>query len=78
MSVQIEVDELILPEIDLLARQSDKTRYDVINEILRKGVHRMSIEEKIEQYRKSYLEFPVQPDEFDVDEDQLIEAWKDL
>jgi hypothetical protein len=34
--------------------------------------------EKERKHRESYEKNPVQPDEFYVDEEQLIEAWKDL
>lgn len=34
--------------------------------------------EKERKHRESYEKMPVQPDEFYVEEEQLIEAWKDI
>lgn len=34
--------------------------------------------EKERKHRESYEKMPVQPDEFYVDEEQLIEAWKEI
>lgn len=34
--------------------------------------------EKEREHRESYEKHPVEPDEFYVDEEQLIEVWKDL
>ncbi len=29
-------------------------------------------------YAEAYGKFPVQPDEFEIEEEQMIEVWKDL
>ncbi len=46
---------------------------------LREAKRRQSeTEEKERRHYESYKKFPVEPEEFYVDDDQLIEAWKDL
>lgn len=54
MSIPIEVDETILPEIDKLAANSKKSRYELTNEILRKELHKQSGEEKDREFLESY------------------------
>lgn len=75
MSVQIEVDELILPEIDLLAKNSHKSRYDLVNGILRKALRRETIEEKIKRHRESYEKYPQRPEEYEIWQDEQV--WGD-
>ena len=58
MSVQIEVDEMILPEIDLLAKSRQSSRYETVNEVLRKGLRRESIEEKVRKFKESHELIP--------------------
>lgn len=78
MSILVEIDERIIPEIDVLANNSHKSRAACVNEILRKALRRESIEDKVRRHRESYEKYPQQPDEFYVEDEQLIEAWKDL
>lgn len=78
MSVLVELDEKIVSEIDLIAEHSQKERNDCVNELLRKALRQQEIEEKERRAVESYRRFPVQPDEFEIEEEQLIEAWKDL
>ena len=73
MSVQIEVDETILPEIDLLAANSQKSRYDLVNEILRRSLRMESTQEKIRRFQESYDRFPITQEEID---DQ--KAWEEI
>jgi metal-responsive CopG/Arc/MetJ family transcriptional regulator len=78
MSVQIEVDETILPEIDKLAKNSQKSRCDMVNEILRNGVRKETIQEKIRQFEESYRRFPQTPEELkELEEWQEIQDWGD-
>ncbi len=78
MSVLVELDEKIVSEIDVIAKHSQKKRNDCVNELLRKALRQQEIEEKERRAVESYRRFPVQPEEFEVEEEQLIEAWKDL
>ena len=84
MQVVIELDERLVAEIDAVAKGFNKNRWEYINDSLRKTLQqdkrkrKLSDEEVREMYREAYGKFPVQPDEFEVEEEQLIEAWKDL
>lgn len=73
MSVQIEVDETILPEIDQLAANSQKSRYELVNEILRRSLRKESTAEKIRRFQESYRRFPITQEE--IDEQQ---AWEEI
>ena len=73
MSVQIEVDETILPEIDQLAANSQKSRYELVNEILRRSLRIESTQEKIRRFQESYRRFPVTQEEI---EEQ--KAWEEI
>jgi metal-responsive CopG/Arc/MetJ family transcriptional regulator len=73
MSVQIEVDETILPEIDQLAESSRKSRYEMVNEILRIGLRKESNQEKIRKFQESYRRFPRTKEEIDE-----LKEWEDI
>lgn len=78
MSVLVEVDETILPEIDELAANSRRSRYELLNEILRKGLYRQTREEKDRQFRESYQRFPITQEEIDEQlEWEEIQDWGD-
>lgn len=84
MSVVIELDEKLVDEIDVTAKDFNKNRLQYINDSLRKSLQvdsrkkRYSEEEVRQMYREAYSKHPVQPDEFEIEEEQLIEVWKDL
>lgn len=83
MSVVIELDEKLVAEIDKVAKGFNKNRLEYINEILQKSlqvkqtksdytkaeIHRM--------YSDAYGKNPVQSNEFEIEEEQLTEVWKD-
>ena len=73
MSVQIEVDETILPEIDQLAANSQKSRYELVNEILRRSLREESTQEKIRSFQESYRRFPITQEEIDEQK-----AWEEI
>lgn len=78
MSVLVEVDESILPEIDELAASSRRSRYELINEILRKGLHKQTREEKDRQFRESYQRLPITQEEIDEQREwEEIQDWGD-
>lgn len=78
MSVQIEVDETILPEIDKLAASSKKSRYELINELLRKGLRKKTHEEKAREFRESYRQFPLTQKEIEEQREwEEIQDWSD-
>jgi len=86
MTVQIEVDEKMWAEAETLAKDLNINYTEMFLNTLRSDLYRLkeakakelTIAEKERKHRESYEKFPVQPDEFYVDEEQLIEAWKDL
>jgi hypothetical protein len=51
---------------------------NALEEAIRKAQKTLEIKEKERKAVASYRKFPVQQDEFFVEEEQLIEAWKDL
>ncbi|MGD9561746.1 MAG: hypothetical protein AB7P09_04870 [Pyrinomonadaceae bacterium] len=76
--MQIEVDESILPEIDQLAASSKKSRYELVNEILRNGLRKESIEEKVRRFQESYRQFPQSQKEIEeFKEWEEIQEWGD-
>ncbi len=78
MSIQIEVDEAILPAIDEIASDSQRSRYDVVNEILLKGLRKRTMEEKIRQFEESYKRFPLTDEEIkEQHEWEEIQDWGD-
>ena len=86
MTVQIEVDEKMWAEAETLAKDLNINYTEMFLNTLRADLYRLkeakakelTISEKERKHRESYEKFPVQADEFYVDEEQLIEAWKDL
>ncbi len=86
MTVQIEVDEKMWTEAETLAKDLNINYTEMFLNTLRSDLYRLkeakgkklTIAEKERKHRESYEKFPVQADEFYVDEDQLIEAWKTL
>lgn len=78
MVVQIDVDEAILPEIDQLAASSQKSRYDLVNEILRRGLRMESTADKIRRFQESYRRFPQTQEEIDeLAEWEEVQDWGD-
>lgn len=78
MTIQLDIDEELLAKLDAAAENVKKNRLDFISDSLEALIRRQEIEDKVRRHRESYQVQPVQPDEFEVDEEQLIEAWKDL
>lgn len=86
MTVQIDIDDEQWFEARSLAAElkvdcNDRLVKAFRSSLLtlrRERLKTMSIAEKEQQHRESYEKYPVEPDEFFVEEDQLIEAWKDL
>lgn len=84
MSVSIELDEKLVAEIDAVAKDFNKNRLQYINESLRKSLRedlrkrKLSEEEIGKIYQEAYGEFPVQPDEFEIEDEQMEEFWKQI
>ncbi len=82
MTVQIDVDEKLVKRVDEISFGLEINRKkfveDALKEALQKAQRTLEIKEKERRAVESYRKYPVQPDEFFVEEEQLIEAWKDL
>ncbi len=84
MQVVIELDENMIAEIDAVAKDFNKDRLQYINDSLRKTLHqdkrkKKYIEEEISKmYQEAYGKFPVQPDEFEIEDEQMEEFWKQV
>jgi len=84
MQVVIELDEKLVAEIDAVAKDFNKNRWQYISDSLQKSLQqdkrkrKFSEEEVRKMYREAYGKSPVQPDEFEIEEEQMIEVWKDL
>lgn len=76
MTVQIEIDEEILAEVDDAIKILKENREDVFREAFRDIARKKKREAKVaEQYRKAYSKNPIQPDEFDDWEE--VQHWED-
>lgn len=78
MSILVELDEKIVSEIDAIAESSQKKRSECVNELLRKALRRETIEEKIRRHKESYKLFPVQPNEFEIEDEQMEKFWEQV
>ena len=84
MQVVIELDDKLVAEIDAVAKDFNKNRLQYINDSLQKVLQqdrrkrKYSEAEVSRMYQEAYGKFPVQPDEFEIEEEQMIEVWKDL
>ncbi len=80
MNIQIEVDESIVPEIDQLAANSQISRNEMVNKILRNGLRKETSQEKIRRFQESYRRFPQtqeEIDELELKEWEEIQDWGD-
>lgn len=79
MTVQIDIDKATLAELDEAVEVLQEDREEVLRRGFQKIVKEMQREAEVaKKYREAYSKNPIQPDEFEVEEEQLIEAWKDL
>jgi hypothetical protein len=81
---QLKIEDSLFAEIATRAEKLHKSKNDVVNELLRKALNqdkkkRKYTDEEVRQmYAEAYGKQPVQPDEFEIEEEQMIEVWKDL
>ena len=76
MTVQIEIDEDILAEVDDAIKILEQNREDVFREAFRDIARKKKREAEVaKQYREAYRKNPVQPDEFDDWEE--VRHWED-
>jgi hypothetical protein len=80
MSVIIELDEKFVAEIDAAAKDFNKDRLQYISESLPKDLRRRKLsEEEIGGiYSGAYGKRTVQTDEFEIEDEQMEEFWKQI
>lgn len=86
MTVQIEVDEKVWAEAESLAKALNIDYTELFVNTLRENLYSLknakekalTIAEKEKRHRESYEKDPVTSEEFNFDEEELAEVWKDL
>lgn len=78
MTVQIEIEEKLLAEVDTATAEEKISRVDFIQRALKDALRRRTIEEKERRAVESYRRYPVQPDEFEIEDKQMEEFWKQI
>ena len=84
MQITIELDEKTVAQIDATAKDFNIDRLQYINESLQKSLQRdlrkrkLSEEEIRKMYREAYGKYPVQLDEFEIEDEQMEEFWKQV
>ncbi len=86
MTVQIEVDEKMWAEAETLAKDLNIDFNEMLLNSLRLDLYRLkekrakelTVAEKERRHRESYEKFPVQPNEFEIEDKQMEEFWKQV
>ena len=79
MTINIDVDNQTVADLNEALRILKQDQ----NEAYRQAIIDLAKKKKREaelakQYLDAYTKDPIRPDEFEIEEEQLIEAWKDL
>jgi predicted transcriptional regulator len=76
MSVVIELDEKIIAEVDIFAKDFKKTPEQYINDALQKSFEearkKSEMSEKDRRFIESYKRIPQQPEEYEIWEDEQV------
>ena len=79
MTVQIEVDEKTLAEVDEAIKVLRENRDDVFRQAFQDLAKRKKREADVARmYAEGYGKNPVQPDEFEIEDEQMEEFWKQV
>ncbi|CAN5370074.1 hypothetical protein BH20ACI2_BH20ACI2_23120 [soil metagenome] len=86
MTIEVNIDERLWAETQSLARDLKVDYPKLLADSIRKSLYdlkrkrdrELSTEEKIRRHRESYEKFPVQEDEFLLDDEMIEDVWKDL
>lgn len=79
MTIQLDIDNQALADLDEALGFLHEDRDDVVRAAFAELVKKKKREAEVaRQYAESYAKHPIQPDEFEIEEEQLIEVWKDL
>ena len=76
MTLQIQIDEATLAEVDESLGVLHQNREDFFKEAIERSAAKLKREAEVSKmYRKAYAEQPIGDDEFLIDEDQILESW---
>ncbi len=86
MTIEVNIDERLWAETQSLARDLKVDYPKLLADSIRKSLYdlkrkrdrELSTEEKIRRHRESYEKFPVQEDEFLLDDETIEDVWKNL
>jgi metal-responsive CopG/Arc/MetJ family transcriptional regulator len=84
MNVVIEIDEKLIAEIDSVAKDFNKNRSEYITDSLKRTLRadlrkrNLTEEEVRKMFKKAYGKFPIQPEEFEIEDEQMEEFWKQV
>ena len=74
-TVQMTMDEDLVAQVDRAAKKMNTTRSGFTRKVLRKALEELTTKELVAKYAEGYKNQPVQPDEFDVWENEQV--WGD-
>jgi len=74
-TVQMTMDENLVAQVDRAAKKTNTTRSGFTRQVLRKALEELTTKELVAKYAEGYTKQPVQPDEFDVWENEQV--WGD-
>ena len=74
-TVQMTLDDSLVKRVDKMAKSMKTTRSGFTRMALQAALKDQKMRQLVEQHRKGYEKFPVEPGEFDVWEDE--QAWGD-
>lgn len=78
-TLEIKIDETVLADVDESLSVLHQNREDFFRDVIERSAAKLRREAEVaKQYREAYSRNPIEEGEFSIDEDQLIEAWKDL
>ena len=79
MTVQIDIDETTLADVDESLRILHQNRDDFFRQSILDGVAKARREADVaRQYAEAYGRNPVQPDEFEIEDEQMEKFWNQI
>ena len=75
---QPKIEESLLLEIASISKVTHKTQSVLVNELLRKALREEKIEEKNRKHLENYEKISVQPDEFEIEDEQMEKFWEQV
>ena len=70
-TIQMTIDEKLLEDVDKLIAELETTRSAFMRSALQAAINKHRIREMERKHAEGYAKHPVQPGEFDVDEEAL-------